>query len=243
MKFIIKKIFIFVCCLVCLPAYCDVFSTSGHTKSNGLNIELHYPSGWSAEEGIRPHIVQKFTDKNNNVCLLLVRDIGKKLSKKQWEREIKYNSIEDYKDIFGANFISNIKQTEYENIPGVLVEYEATHNRAGMNAYAKGLGHLLGYKSSMIFIQCMSVGLTKQEAQEKFDAVIHDFWSFGNGLVLLDKYDSFEPDKPDWLTFGNIIILLLTIIFIALITTVVLLKQNSTKTATNKVYNKKKQSD
>ena len=37
------------------------YSTNGHPKSQGLNIQLEYPNTWKKKEGVRPHIIQKFS--------------------------------------------------------------------------------------------------------------------------------------------------------------------------------------
>ncbi len=240
MKFIIKKILVFVCCLICLPAFCGVFSTNGHKKANGLNIEVHYPSGWTNEEGIRPHIVQKFTDKNGDYCMLIIGNTGQKLSAKQWDNEFKYMTTSDHRDILEGGDIKSVKQTKYEGLSGALVHFETSKERAGVKLYLSGLMHMFGYKDSIISMQCAAYDLTKQGARKKFEALSIDFLSFGNGLVLLNKYDLYESeaDEYDSANIGFIIISLLAIIFAALITIIVLLKQNSNKNIN--VSNKKK---
>lgn len=242
MKLIIKRILIIICCLVCLPAFCDVFSTNGHRKANGLNIELHYPAGWSHEEGIRPHIVQKFTNKNSAYCMLIITNTGHKLSAKQWDNEFKYMTTSDYRDILEGGDVKSVKLTKYEGLSGALVQYELNKERAGVKLYASGLLHMFGYKDSLILMQCAAGDLTKQGAIKKYEAVKMDFLSFGNGLVLLNKYDTYESDTDEYdgINVGVVIISLLAIILFTLIMTIVLLKQNSTKTVKNKVSNKKK---
>ena len=58
--------------------------------------------------------------------------------------------------------------------------------------------------------------------------------------MLLNKYDSYEPEAEEYdgANIGIIIISLLAIIFAAIITIIVLVKQNSNKTVN--VSNKKK---
>src|SRR5262245_49354173 len=40
------------------------FSTKGHPKSKGAVFTIKYPQSWSAEEGERPNIVQKFASES-----------------------------------------------------------------------------------------------------------------------------------------------------------------------------------
>lgn len=175
MKSIVKKILFLVCCLMCSPAICNVFSTAGHQKSNGLNIEIYYPANWTHEEGIRPHIVQKFTDKNDNDCMLIVNDTGKTLSVKQWGNEFKYMTVADYREILKDGDVKSVKETQYEGLPGAVVEYELSQERAGIRLYITGLMHIFGYKNSLVLLQCASADLTKQGARKKFDVA---GWNF-----------------------------------------------------------------
>lgn len=244
MKLIIKRILVICWCLVCLPAFCDVFSTNGHRKANGLNIELYYPAGWFHEEGVRPHIVQKFTDKSGDYCMLIIVNTGHNLSAKQWDNEFRYMTTSDYRDILEGGDVKSVKLTKYEGLSGALVQYELNKERAGIKLYASGLVHIFGYKNSLVLMQCAAADLTKQGAIKKYEAVKMDFLSFGNGLVLLNKYDlqESELEEYDGVNVGFIIILLLSFILITLIFVIVYLKQNQTQTKSKKttVYKKKK---
>ena len=69
------------------------YSTVNHKKAVGLDISLSYPSSREAKEGIRPHIVQKFTGKSFGAispgCLIFITEaLGWEsafLEKEDWE--------------------------------------------------------------------------------------------------------------------------------------------------------------
>lgn len=54
------------------------YRTKGHPKALGLDFQISYPASWRAEEGERPHIVQKFISQNGHgleAITLMVREI------------------------------------------------------------------------------------------------------------------------------------------------------------------------
>jgi hypothetical protein len=42
------------------------FSTKGHAKAKGANFTIAYPNNWTASEGERPNIVQKFVGEGSD---------------------------------------------------------------------------------------------------------------------------------------------------------------------------------
>lgn len=187
-----KKTVILFLCILCSPGFCGVFSASGHKKANGLNIEVHYPDGWTAQEGIRPHIVQKFDNNNGSFCMLQIQSIGENLSQKEWNANFVNSTLDDWdeilRDLSQQTKMLSMKHTKYEGLDGVMLKVEQISERGGMTVNSMGVMHIVGYRDSFIMLQCMSGGLTKLEAIQRFNEVEKDFVQFGTGLVLLDKY-------------------------------------------------------
>lgn len=185
-----RLIMFFVICALCTPGLCDTFSAKGHQKSNGLNIEIHYPNGWKAEEAIRPHIVQKFVHEVGNTCLLDIHPIGETLSKDEWTSVFKLTTKAEYEILLGDGMkVISFNKTQYEGLDGVLLRTHGIHQRSGAMFYSDNMVHLLGYKDSLIMLMCMSVGTTRQKSIQGFEKNKSDFLQFGNGLVLLDLYE------------------------------------------------------
>lgn len=66
------------------------YRTGGHTKSKGIDVGIQYPASWKAEEGRRPHIVQKFTSENgygSTMALLLVRAFPEEMPRNATESD------------------------------------------------------------------------------------------------------------------------------------------------------------
>lgn len=185
-----KLVFVLLSAFICLPTFANTFSSRGHYKSNGINIEISYPAGWSAAEGKRPHVVQVFRN-GYSQCSLTIVSVEQKLSRKEWQSEFKAMTELDYRDI--AEELGNLvsyKKTEYEGYPGVLIESVGKKSRSGVDAYFRGLTHMFGYSDSMIFLQCFSFGSTQKAANAEFAHKISDFMNFGNNIIIPDKYDN-----------------------------------------------------
>lgn len=184
-----RNIMMLIIFALCTPGMCDTFSAKGHKKSNGLNIEVHYPNGWTAEEAIRPHIVQKFVHEGGSMCLLDIYPIGKFLSKDEWASEFELMTRVEYEILFGNDTkVISFNKTRYEGLDGVLLRTQGMHQRSGATFYSDNMVHMLGYKDSLISLVCMSIGTTRQKSIQGFEKKESDFLQFGNGLVLLDLY-------------------------------------------------------
>ena len=75
------------------------FSSKGHTKARGLEIELQLPRSWLAEEGERPHIVQKWTSQNGTGLDMLMLQISDDLevfmTESVWNEYVALGEFED----------------------------------------------------------------------------------------------------------------------------------------------------
>ena len=192
--------------LFAFQGFAGVFSTAGHPKSNGINVEIHYSDKWTTlAEGKRPHIVQQFKDEQHNYCLLQIRDAGEFLSTKQWATEFRYMTPRDFQDIAGEGInITNIKHVNYEDQAGVLMHIDMCMERLGVNVCMAGLVHMLGYKNSVILVQCLSAAPTKTQARLAFESALPDFMLFGNAIVLPDRYtESPIAESPQYAEVFN----------------------------------------
>ena len=58
--------------------YIHTYKTKGHPKAKGLELSINYPVSWSADEGLRPHVVQKFISENGKgleMFLIMVKNL------------------------------------------------------------------------------------------------------------------------------------------------------------------------
>ena len=190
--------------LFTFQCFAGVFSTAGHPKSNGINVEIHYSDKWTTlAEGKRPHIVQQFKDEQHNYCLLQIRDAGDFLSTKQWATEFQYMTPRDFQDIAGEGInITNIKHVKYEDQAGVLMHIDTCMERVGVNLCMAGLMHMFGYKNSVILVQCLSAAPTKTQARLAFERALPDFMLFGNAIVLPDRYT--QPTIAESPQYGEV---------------------------------------
>lgn len=165
-----------------------------HPKSFGLNVEIEYPKDWLVAEGKRPHIVQKFIERNHKAeCMLLIQKVPEILSQSEWKIEWDYLAYyDDAKKEFikehNINGNLNVISTQYEAQPGIMLEYATSGSRAGSNFFSETIQHLFGYKNMMICLQCYVVGNTIDDAKKNMITYAPLFKAMGNDIILHNIY-------------------------------------------------------
>lgn len=163
------------------------FSSEGHPKAFGLNVEIEYPKNWIAKEGKRAHVTQKFIENNNKAnCMLLIKKSPLMLSRDEWNiltydvESIKEGLIEEY------NEIENIKiiPTKYENQPGNLIEYSMNMSRAGYTIFANCVQHVFYYRDNIIGLHCFAYGKNREEVSNNTKIFNPLFKAMGNDIIL-----------------------------------------------------------
>jgi hypothetical protein len=103
------------------------FSTRGHPKAKGVNINIEYPVTWKAEEGKRPNVVQVITSENGRgqeMAIILVKDIGLPKGIVFTKRELNTLLQEAMMSFLpeGATSLS-AKITTVDSIPAAMLQY------------------------------------------------------------------------------------------------------------------------
>lgn len=166
-----------------------------HPKSFDLNVEIKYPSDWQAQEGLRPHVVQKFVSekgKGLEICLLLIQELPTSLSKDECiELSKDVNGIkEGLKELNAKNI--KIIPTFYSGIPGNLIEFIAKVEQAGIHTYMNAIHHTLYFKNKSIALQCMVGDTTENKAIQRMAKTYNLFRSMGNDIILHNLYTDTE---------------------------------------------------
>jgi hypothetical protein len=171
------------------------YSLKGHTKAGGLDVSLKCPSSWRAEEGIRPHIVQKFTGEAFGGilpgCMIVVQDLP------AWaslflKDEIGAEALsESLREIIppNATYLGGGK-TQIDGEPGAWLKYHYQDERAGMRADMYSLMYILFYNGKMLAIQCNVGGVAgdKEIMEDAFASYLPLFQTIGNSVVIHDKW-------------------------------------------------------
>lgn len=123
------------------------YFSKGHPKSFDLNIEIKYPNNWTAQEGLRPHIVQKFVSENGKgteTCVLLIQKLSMFLSNNKWVEASK--DINGIKEAFFSNINTNdlkITSTQYSGVAGNFIESNFKMSQAGLTMFMNSVQHIL----------------------------------------------------------------------------------------------------
>lgn len=179
------------------------YSIKSHPKSEGLDISIEYPQSWRSEEGIRPHIVQKFTGNSTAgislSCILLVRKLP------TWasiflKGEIAENMLsEGLQDMLPTNaqFIDG-SQTKIDGEPGAWVKYYYETESAGIRAGIHCLQYVLFFRGKMFITQCFVGGIAedKELLQDAFNSYLPVFQMMGGSIVIQDKWSG--TGKVTW---------------------------------------------
>jgi len=185
------------------------YSTKDHAKSQGVDISLKYPAIWKREEGIRPHIVQKFTGiaaENISVsCMIIIQDFplwASMFLDGDDGSDLFYESIRELVPP-NATYMDSGK-TRLDGESAVWVKFNLQLERAGLSATVHCLQYALLYHGKMISIQCDVAGLAadKEITEDAFISYLPVFQTISNSLVINNKWavlSRYKSNKYNWL--------------------------------------------
>ena len=187
------------------------FSTTGHPKSRGLNMNLEYPNSWGFQEGKRPNTLGVFKEENQEStkekewsyanCALTIKSAtqltslyGHKLTKDDWKDILESFNEEDmasiaFAELDGQGSLVQYKQTNFDRYPGIIIETKGNLERAGTKLSMHGNMYVIGVEEYMVFLICASSAFSQSLADERFEK--KDKVTFGliaNSIIFPDQY-------------------------------------------------------
>ncbi len=162
------------------------FDSAGHPKSNGVQVVVQYPANWSAKEGERPHIVQKFVGKHAGVPAILMLEI------RQPGGEIQQNcetlTAGDWKEVFEepGTLVLSTKLSRHESLPGFVIKMKHSGERAGAELHSEYQVLGVCFKRSLVLASCGVVGEKGEALQMR--SVRPLCTQYFNSLVVMDQY-------------------------------------------------------
>jgi hypothetical protein len=172
------------------------FSTANHQKSNGINMVLSYPNSWLAEEGERPHIVQKFVSEGGRgleMVSIIITDLNLPPGTVISQNELKeFFTPSEMAGMVppGAKFIQ-AASTEIEATPAGILEYSMHQETAGLTINSQFVSYNFIYGGTMIQLQCsVSIGQAQShvELARKMNEFKPIFFLLANSIVLENKW-------------------------------------------------------
>lgn len=175
-----------------INGYYKEYFTKESDKSNGLNIKLKYPRSWKAENGDRPHVIQKFVHYlgyEYGSTLIMIGKLDQALTKKDIalflsEEGMKHQIPKNSKvlSINSGLMIDNIPASSIT----VYHEQQQMDNKLGMISEI----YILYYKNFQITL-INSVGSTTDNYNEIYRRHLTNkklFSIIANNIVIISQY-------------------------------------------------------
>jgi hypothetical protein len=176
-----------------VDGYINEFYTKESEKSGGVNVKIKYPKSWKAENGDRPHVVQKFTHFRGyefGSALLMITKMDEILSKSDIDYLLSdeglRNQIPNSSKILSTNnkiIIDNIPTGEIT----IYYEQQQMSNKLGMISDI----YIMYYLDNQITLMC-TIGSTVDNYNKTYNRYLVNkklFRKIANNLVILSQYE------------------------------------------------------
>ncbi len=139
------------------------YNTADNPKAEGLNVSVTYPETWTAIEGERPNVVQKFQDKGSDANITIGLVI------KEFPVDVSVLSDSELKDVYmspeaqnkmaaSGMKILNVNITKHKGDRAVFMDYHNVHEKNGFRGGAASMELQVFYKERLIGLQIMVMG-------------------------------------------------------------------------------------
>lgn len=172
------------------------YKTNGLGKAKGLAFSIEAPKTWTAQEGNRPNIVQKFVSENGRgleLLLVLIKEMPLQPGEQITEKDIlEILNPKDIKDVLpeGSIYLNSGKLT-LENLPGYWVHFNISRSRVRDSVDMEIIMYTIFYKNKIIQIQgqvMTSMNGKKIERHGGFKKYEKLFDLMVNSFVLPEMY-------------------------------------------------------
>ena len=190
--------FILVSASVAYAFQWKTYDTKGHYKAKNTWISVRYPGHWTAAEGNRPNIIQKFTyyDQNTQIqymLMLQIIDLPKGVTQESnvWP--------EDEWILLGQDLaleqnlrVRNIEKIRHEGQNGIIIKCYGIDERVGLKLYFELDYMYLMYNDKFIILGCYTGGAL--DAQQSItnshfsDSIRGIYMQYFNSLIIMEKY-------------------------------------------------------
>lgn len=169
-----------------------IFDTSGHRKSQGINLKIRYPASWLAEEGDRSLIVQKFrSDGGKGIGHFTVTisnpipdEAGELTPEIVWDKDFILTLLPP-----NAKLI-DFQKTTLDGEPTGMMVYAMTMNRAGTDMTMRVVTFTLIRKGCLLSLNGNLLKMPSQSA-DVFESQAAKakllYQAIAASLILTDK--------------------------------------------------------
>ena len=150
------------------------YSSKGHEKARGLDIRISVPFSWKQEEGVRPHIVQKWTKKDEEHVLTMMITV---VDYPQVENEFSENNLRSY--------INDGSIWELAIIMDSLFKY----NRAGRDLAVSNSSLFFGICGKFVNVTFSAFGKDVSKVKDVSQKYQELKFLMFNSITIPQKYD------------------------------------------------------
>ncbi len=185
-----------------LDGFKKEYRTDGMGKSSGIKIGIEYPASWHAEEGRRPHIVQKIISQNGDgfeYVMITIKDTSESLKGRlfNWfmsEKNITLMQDEELWQSFapGGKTI-NSGTAHIAGIQSIWGEFTSETERVGVHMQIHGLAFVLIYEGKVVaitFATATSPLISGENAKKRFERHGPLFQNMVNSIDFFNRYES-----------------------------------------------------
>jgi hypothetical protein len=173
--------------------YTYAYSTRGHYKNKGVDINAKIPTSWEKAEGDRPNVIHKFVSENGKgkeVIMFMVKDLGLPADQKLSVAEVNEFFTEGtLKEVVpqGGEFIS-AKRIVIDNHTGGQIIFKLTAQRIDQTITTQAIHYITLYNNKLVFLQCMVAAKPGESLNDRFNLFLPLFRQVANSIVLTGQY-------------------------------------------------------
>lgn len=169
------------------------WNSTGHPKAAGIQMKISYPKNWTAKEGNRPHIVQKFFgafDRGMEQFIVQVRELPAPMADpNKEERQMLFDAFAEAMSHGGSLVSRAVTKIDGEDCD--MLETTNVTERAGMKVGQKALTFVIPRKGAVLILQGSvggdaTVGFDKIE--ERYQVAKPLMKLIASSCVLTDKW-------------------------------------------------------
>lgn len=172
------------------------YSSKGHEKARGLDIRISVPFSWKQEEGVRPHIVQKWTKKDEEHVLTMMITV---VDYPQVENEFSENNLRSYIndgsiwELFpypNADIKDrSVMMTNMEGNPAIIMDSLFKYNRAGRDLAVSNSSLFFGICGKFVNVTFSAFGKDVSKVKDVSQKYQELKFLMFNSITIPQKYD------------------------------------------------------
>lgn len=169
------------------------FSTLGHAKAKGVNLSIYFPKSWTAKDGDRPNIIQKFVAPEEGaatIVYLMIKDLPGGDSATDAERLAAISNESLKKMVPQTGKCISVSQTKIEGLPAGILEQTSKLESAGVAIQTRSISYTFFVGKKWILLQCVSMGREDdaESVDTKFEGFRPVFSQIATSIVIPDKW-------------------------------------------------------